>query len=526
MTSTESHPERLPRLRLRLRTKLMLAVVAAAIVAMVAQFGLSVRPAATILSDLETSRINENVQVALGGLAQKGLEMQRLASGHGMSIELSHAVSRRDRAWIVKHVTDNVLATYGLHGVTVFGAGFRAIASSGTSLARLRNVNFVRGTNSKVASYQIVWYGGELWLVAASPIRANGYDAPVDGALVVGERIDDQFAQVLSRQTNNAVTFVAMGKVLSSSEPIIAQLLASSANQSKLYAKNGIITRDGFTTKAYPLGVSGTQAFIAVSVKSDPITHARSTLIRGLLISLAPVIAMAIGIAVLLSLRLGRPLASLHSAVNAIAFGDLGRRVEIKTDDEVGDLGRAFNAMADRVSSAQETLRRAAIRDGLTGLYNHREFFRRLHEEASRAQRDGSALSILMIDLDYFKKINDTFGHLRGDAVLRESAAQIVVSVREGDVVARYAGDEFAVILPHADAVQAAAIGERIRSGNRDILEKADLPRDQGLSMSIGVAMRPDGEVVAERIVELADSALYRAKEAGRDRVEIEEPAD
>lgn len=531
MTSTESHPERLPRLRLRLRTKLMLAVVAAAIVAMVAQFGLSVRPAATILSDLETSRINENVQVALGGLDQKGLEMQRVASGQGISIDLSRAVSLGDRAWIVTHVTDNVLQNYRVHGVTVFGAGFRAIASSGTSLAGLRNVNFVRGTSSKVASYQIVWYGGELyggelWLVAASPIRANGYDAPVDGALVVGERIDDQFAQVLSRQTNNAVTFVAMGKVLSSSEPIIAQLLASSANQSKLYAKNGIITRDGFTTKAYPLGVSGTQAFIAVSVKSDPITHARSTLIRGLLISLAPVIAMAIGIAVLLSLRLGRPLASLHSAVNAIAFGDLGRRVEIKTDDEVGDLGRAFNAMADRVSSAQETLRRAAIRDGLTGLYNHREFFRRLHEEASRAQRDGSALSILMIDLDYFKKINDTFGHLRGDAVLRESAAQIVVSVREGDVVARYAGDEFAVILPHADAVQAAAIGERIRSGNRDILEKADLPRDQGLSMSIGVAMRPDGEVVAERIVELADSALYRAKEAGRDRVEIEEPAD
>jgi diguanylate cyclase (GGDEF)-like protein len=509
-----------------LRSKLLVAVVAAAIVAMIAQFGLSVRPAAKILVDLEASRVNENVQVAVGGLNQKGLEMQRLASGHGTSIDLAGAVAADHREWIVTHVTSGIIDSYRIHGVSVFDTNLRPIASSGSSLAGLRSLMLVQGAFHKVASFQIVWYGGDLWLVGASPIQANNYSAPPVGVLLVGVRIDNQFAQVLSRQTNNDVTFVAKNEVMASSEPILAKLLADPVLAAKLYAKNAIITSNGFTTKAYALGVAGTQAFIAVSVKSDPITHARTTLFRGLLLSLVPVIAMAVGIAVLLGLRLGRPLASLHAAVNAIAFGDLSRRVEIKSDDEIGDLGRAFNAMADRVSSAQETLRRTAIRDGLTGLYNHPEFYRRLHEEASRAERAGTALSILMIDLDFFKKINDTYGHLRGDAVLREAAARIVDSVREGDVVARYAGDEFAVILPHADAMQAAQIGERIRSGNLEILEKADLPTHKGFSMSVGVAMRPDGELVAERIVELADGALYRAKEAGRDRVEIEDPTD
>jgi diguanylate cyclase (GGDEF)-like protein len=526
MTDAEQRSQRSRTLRVNLRTKLLVAVIAAAAVSMVAQFGLSVRPAAKILSDLETARINESVQVAVAGLNQKGLEMQRLASGHATSIDLAAAVTAHERTWITTHVTANIVDTYHIHGVAVFDDNSRIVASSGASLAGLAKLNLVQGALNKVPSFQIVWYGGDLWLVAAAPIEANGYTAPVMGVLLAGVRIDSQFAQVLSRQTNNDVTFVAKGVVMASSQPIIATLLADPAVAAKLYAKNAIITRDGYTTKTYPLGVAGTQAFIAVSVKSDPITHARTTLFRGLLISLVPVLAMAIGIALLLGLRLGRPLASLHEAVNAIAFGDLSRRVEIKTDDELGDLGRAFNAMADRVSSAQETLRRAAIRDGLTGLYNHREFYRRLHEEASRAERSGSALSILMIDLDFFKRINDNHGHLRGDAVLREAATCIVDSVREGDVVARYAGDEFAVILPHADAMQAAVIGERIRSGNRAILERADLPDDQGFSMSVGVAMRPDGELVAERIVELADNALYRAKDAGRNRVMIDEPPD
>ena len=184
---------------------------------------------------------------------------------------------------------------------------------------------------------------------------------------------------------------------------------------------------------------------------------------------------MAALIGVILANQLVKPLSSLTGAARAIATGDLQRRVAVSPvkRDEVNDLGRAFNDMAARVEDAQETLRQAAIRDGLTGLLNQREFFRRLAEEVSRADRGGRTLSMLMIDLDHLKAVNDTFGHLQGDAVLTEVARMIEACVREGDIVARYAGDEFAVILPNADGEHALAVGERMRTGSAGVAAAA-----------------------------------------------------
>jgi len=130
-------------------------------------------------------------------------------------------------------------------------------------------------------------------------------------------------------------------------------------------------------------------------------------------------------------------------------------------------------------------------------------------------------LSVMMIDLDRFKDVNDTYGHLRGDAVLREVASLIARCVREEDVVARYAGDEYAVILPGVAEGTALRVAERIMSGVDGVTAGADLPRDQLVTLSVGVAVRWPGEHTATRTVELADEALYRAKDSGRNRVEV-----
>jgi diguanylate cyclase (GGDEF)-like protein len=233
-------------------------------------------------------------------------------------------------------------------------------------------------------------------------------------------------------------------------------------------------------------------------------------------------LAVAVLIGIILARQLVRPLSSLTSAAHAVAAGDLQRRVAVSPvkRDEVNDLGQAFNDMAAQVAEAHETLRQAAIRDGLTGLLNQREFFRRLAQEIARADRDGRSLSMLMIDLDHLKPVNDTFGHLQGDAVLSEVARMIEGHVREGDVVARYAGDEFAVILANADAQHALAVAERMRAGSAIVAAAAGLPAGEAVTLSVGVVTRPAGRWDANRTVELADDALYRAKQAGRDRVE------
>ncbi len=161
----------------------------------------------------------------------------------------------------------------------------------------------------------------------------------------------------------------------------------------------------------------------------------------------------------------------------------------------------------------------AAIHDGLTGLLARRTFRERLKEEVARAQRRGGSLVFLMVDLDHFKRINDTYGHLVGDVVLREVANCIRRSVREVDLVARYGGEEFAVVLPEADRALGVQIADRIRQTIERAWIQAYDEKIQ-ITVSIGVALFPESARGADALVERADSAMYEAKRLGRNRAE------
>ena len=167
----------------------------------------------------------------------------------------------------------------------------------------------------------------------------------------------------------------------------------------------------------------------------------------------------------------------------------------------------------------REALRTQSIKDPLTGLYNRRYLEEMLEREIRRAVRAEQSLGLLMLDLDYFKKFNDTYGHDAGDTVLRESGTFLAKSIRAEDIVCRFGGEEFVIILPTANLSAACARGERIRSRLR---EMTVLHRGQSLGMitvSVGVAALPEHGTSPKELLEAADAALYRAKRDGRDRV-------
>jgi diguanylate cyclase (GGDEF)-like protein/PAS domain S-box-containing protein len=169
----------------------------------------------------------------------------------------------------------------------------------------------------------------------------------------------------------------------------------------------------------------------------------------------------------------------------------------------------------------REALRTQSIKDPLTGLYNRRFLQEVLEREIRRAIRSEQHLGVLILDLDYFKKFNDTYGHEAGDAVLRETAAFLVQSVRAEDFVCRYGGEEFVVVLPTADLRASEARAQRIREKLRNLVVM-DHGRSLGvITASIGVAALPNQGTSEKELLQAADAALYRAKREGRDRVVV-----
>ncbi len=181
-----------------------------------------------------------------------------------------------------------------------------------------------------------------------------------------------------------------------------------------------------------------------------------------------------------------------------------------------------MKAAVEALKAEQSRLQFEATTDNLTGVANRAYFNRRLVEEFAAAERDGSLLACLMLDIDHFKHVNDRYGHLAGDLVLRDVGQLLRANVRAVDIPARYGGEEFAVLMPGAPLEGARALGERVRTVvERHAFQMAVTAYPLRITISAGAAVRRRDQKSPEALIEEADRALYRAKLEGRNRVVV-----
>ena len=201
-------------------------------------------------------------------------------------------------------------------------------------------------------------------------------------------------------------------------------------------------------------------------------------------------------------------------------FNKLELLTRVKSLLRIKQLHDQLNAKVIELEQAKERLRQLAITDGLTGLYNHRYLKEHLEQELYRAGRHSSEVSVIMIDIDHFKKYNDTYGHPAGDALLRMIARLLKENIRKIDIAARYGGEEFSLVLVETNKQAASVVAEKLRRLVQACkFQVAPNQLNGRVTISLGVATFPVDAANMDAIIEVADKRLYAAKQNGRNQV-------
>ena len=324
------------------------------------------------------------------------------------------------------------------------------------------------------------------------------------------------------------------------------ELLSSRVNATKLRLLDGVVLRQLLARPGESMifqggmhreviGLADTPAALPVTVVAErdrADVYAAWVDLRNLYLALVCTIVLVV---TAVAFRMGRsivtPLQHLINAANSIADGDLDVRLPVTRNDEFGHLTQIFNQMADKLRHSHaevvatnkamqqqnRLLETLSITDGLTGLYNRSKLDVILKDELARFKRNQRPFAVLMMDIDYFKALNDGHGHIAGDQVIAAVAKILSQSIRSVDYAARYGGDEFIIIMVETTADMALKMAERIRSQVNDMRYSAN-GQIVSVTVSIGVVQCQQSDATPTAVFARADSALYEAKRAGRNR--------
>jgi len=450
-------------------------------------------------------------------LEQNHARLRQAAEILSLDFAFRDAVATRDLATIesalVNHgsrIRADKMALVSLEGRVIADTLDRARAGRPFPFPRLLDAAERDG-----AAAGMVLLDGAAYQVAVVPVRAP---TPIAWA-VVGFMVDDRLAKDLAHVTALEVTFLRR-------EARGWRAFGSSAPPALQEALPGALPRDAGSDRAMNFSLDGREYESFVLTLDAPEMSIVAVLARSLDEALAPYrrlgtllvllvagsIAASIVGSVLIARGLTRPISLLSAMTRRVEEGDYAQAVEVEGPDEVEELARRFNLMREAVAAREAQVFKLAYRDPLSDLPNRALFNDRLKVALEGAKRGAATLTVLVMDLDRFKYINDTLGHHVGDLVLQQVALRIAGLVRKSDTTARLGGDEFAVLLVGAGVEEASGVAQKIVAALEAPIAIGQHSLD--VRASVGIASFPAHAGDADTLMRRADAAMYAAKRA------------
>lgn len=364
--------------------------------------------------------------------------------------------------------------------------------------------------------------------VAIQSLRGTGRGRTAGGPLIGGlatrvslRGVADSLARFAPGATGQTYLMTRSGRLIVSSRGSSAALMQQGFSRE---AANWLLAREGravqfssFTGDHVVGSIRVVPSLDWVAVSEIPAAEAfrQVTRLRNVTLSVVAVLLAVVGaLGYLLSLLIVRPLNRLSQAAGTVAKGNLEVGLPVTTGGEVGYLTEVFNDMVARLRESRTELERLSVTDPLTGLFNRLRMMESLENEVRRSRRLRHRFSVVMGDVDLFKRYNDEYGHPAGDVVLKRVAAIMREACRDVDFVARYGGEEFLIMMPETEIDGATEVAERIRKK----IAAERLPAG-AITLSLGVSSFPAHGDAPEQLIAEADAALYQAKRAGGNRV-------
>lgn len=465
-----------------------------------------------------TNQIRVGERVFARVLEQNGRQLSQAATVLAADFGFREAIATGDSATI-----DSVLANHGarINASLVLLAGLdnRLLGSSQEQSPGRGNFPFpelIRSAMERGQANSVVLVDQRPYQMVVVPVLA-----PLPVAWVaMGFTIDDRIARELQEITGLQVSFLTERP--DSMWEFGASTLDAEQRDALLGRLNDLLlTRAGpgivdlgeqpYQTRSMTLTSAGVPQVMAVLQQSlqaslEPFSELQRTLFD---LALASVLVSLFG-SILIGRSLADPINKLAAIARRIRDGDYSQKADIRQQDEIGELASSFNHMRDAISSREEKILRLAYQDTLTSLPNRALFNDRLDLAIKAARREQSPVTILSMDLDRFKHVNDTLGHPIGDRVLMAVGSRLQGLLRESDTIARLGGDEFAVILPGTDTAAAREVAGKILSALNAPVTIDGQPLD--VRTSIGIAGHPEHGDDPYTLVRLADVAMYVAK--------------